>query len=96
MRRDNFSWLDVPAEEAALDEWVKDIASSTELRQWFGHDPVKFTEFSQHYHKELQENPDAPAIFVNWRTHDKVTLLYGARDNDNNEAVVLRDYLMSN
>lgn len=84
----------VSKERAALAEWAKDIAPSTELRKWFDHDPKKFAEFSKRYLDEVKSNKQAPEIIDNWRRQSKVTLLYGARD-DNNEAVVLRDYLGS-
>ncbi len=84
----------VSKERAVLDEWAKDISPSTELRQWYGHDPTKFQEFARRYQDELKVNTDASSIFTNWHTHGKVTLLYGSRSDDN-EAVVLRDYLVS-
>lgn len=82
----------VSKERAALDEWAKDISPSTELRQWYGHDLAKFQDFTRRYQDEIKGNADASAIFANWRTHTKVTLLHGARSDDN-EAVVLREYL---
>lgn len=82
----------VSKERAALDEWARDISPSTELRQWYGHDPAKFQEFTRRYQDELKANANASAIFANWRTHDRVTLLYGTRSDDN-EAAVLRNYL---
>lgn len=83
----------VSKERAALGEWTKSIAPSTELRKWFGHDPVKFAEFSERYIKEVKRNPEAPGSIAGWRKHSVVTLLYGARDETNNEAVVLREYV---
>ncbi|HMS92906.1 MAG TPA: DUF488 family protein [Candidatus Saccharibacteria bacterium] len=82
----------VSKERAALDEWAKDISPSTELRQWYGRDPAKFQEFTRRYQDELKANANASTIFANWHTHDRVTLLYGARSDDN-EAVVLCSYL---
>ncbi len=79
--------------KAALDEWDKDIAPSTELRKWFGHVPDKFDEFTSRYIAEIEANPKAPAIIANWHKQDKVTLLYGAKDTTHNEAVVLQHYL---
>ena len=81
-------------ERAALDEWAKDIAPSTDLRKWFAHDPAKFAAFTKRYIDEVKQNPEAAGIISNWRKHDKVTLLYGARDSANNEAEVLRQYLL--
>lgn len=83
----------VSKERAALDEWAKAIAPSTELRQWFAHDPAKFSEFTKRYTSEVEQNPLTPNSITNWRTYDKVTLLYGARDEKCNEAVVLQKYL---
>ena len=83
----------VSKERAALDEWAKDIAPSTELRKWFAHESAKYTEFAKKYIDEIQQNPEAAAMIKSWRTHDKVTLLYGARDEAHNEANVLQNYL---
>ncbi len=83
----------VSKERAALDEWAKDIAPSTELRKWFAHDPAKYAEFIAKYIDEIKQNHEATAMIKNWRTHDKVTLLYGARDEAHNEAAVLQQYL---
>ena len=79
----------VSKERAALDEWAKDIAPSTELRQWFGHVPGRFEEFSEKYIDELKSNPVARAVFDNWRAFDEVTILYAAKDEQHNEAKVL-------
>ncbi len=78
---------------AVLDEWARDIAPSTELRKWFDHDPAKYTVFTERYIKEVEQNPDAITIIEKWHQHEKVTLLYGARDEMHNEAEVLRQYL---
>ena len=83
----------VSKEEAALNEWAKAIAPSTELRKWFGHDPAKFDEFAKRYREEIKHNPEASEIIATWHRQAFVTLLYGARDQANNEAVVLRKYL---
>jgi len=83
----------VSKERAALGEWAKDIAPSTALRQWFAHDPAKFAEFAEWYIDEIKQNPEAAAIIASWCRHEKVTLLYGAKDEAHNEAVVLQQYL---
>ena len=83
----------ISKEKASLDEWAKDIAPSTDLRKWFAHDPAKFTEFAERYISEVEQNPETPNNIANWRSHDKVTLLYGARDEANNEAAVLQKFL---
>ena len=83
----------VSKEKAVLDEWAKDIASSTELRKWFAHDPAKYEAFTKRYINEVEQNPDTSAIIKKWYQQDKVTLLYGARDEIHNEAEVLCRYL---
>lgn len=83
----------VSKEQAQLDRWAKDLAPSTELRQWFGHDPAKWTEFQRRYREELRERgADLDAIAREAR-QGRVTLVYGARDEEHNEAAVLRDVI---
>jgi uncharacterized protein YeaO (DUF488 family) len=77
-----------------LDDWIKEVAPSNELRKWFGHDPEKWDDFRKRYRAELSENPDAVRRCLEWLRKDNVTLLYGARDKEHNQAVVLRDYLL--
>ena len=79
----------------ATHAWLKDIAPSTELRQWFGHVPERWEEFRKRYARELDANPDAVAELRKWLKHGRVTLVYGARDEERNQAVALRDYLLS-
>lgn len=74
--------------------WIKEIAPSTELRQWFGHRPERAEEFRVRYTQELAANPDAVAEIRRWIGQGRVTLLYGARDTRLNSATVLRDYLL--
>lgn len=85
----------VSKERAALDQWAKDIAPSNELRRWFAHDPEKFEEFSWRYIAEIVDNPVSADMIKDWRQHETVSLLYGARDQRHNEARVLMDYLNS-
>ena len=80
-------------EKAALDLWLKDIAPSTELRKWFSHDPTKWEEFQKRYRAELEKNGEAVARLRDEMAKGPVTLLYGARDQEHNEALVLRDFL---
>ena len=77
---------------AAVDLWLKDVAPSTELRKWFGHDPAKWPEFQERYRAELKDNP-ALAQLKEMAARGKVTLIYAAKDETHNEAVVLRDIL---
>jgi uncharacterized protein YeaO (DUF488 family) len=76
-------------EKAAVDLWLKDIAPSTELRKWFNHDPDKWKEFKKRYLNELKENKDVVAVLKDHLRQKTVTLLYAAKDNDHNEALVL-------
>ena len=82
----------VSKERAALDDWCKEASPSTQLRKWFDHDPAKFTEFARRYRAELDDSPDAISAIAQWNRHSTVTLLYGAKDKENNEAVVLQRY----
>lgn len=75
------------------DAWLKDVAPSTELRKWFGHQVDRWAEFRQRYRKELQANPDAWAPILAASRKRTVTLLYSARDTEHNGAVVLCEYL---
>ena len=75
----------ISKERAALDEWAKEIAPTNELRQWFNHDPEKFTEFSERYRKELDENPAVIKARNDWTNHPTVTLLYSAKDVEFNK-----------
>lgn len=84
----------VSREAAHLTLWLKDIAPSTALRKWFGHDPARFAEFSDRYRHELDQNPDAVSkLAMLMRTDAVVTLLYSAHDIQCNQAVALADYM---
>jgi len=76
-------------EEAKIDLWLKDIAPSTELRKWFGHDPERWSGFQARYRAEL-EGSEALAELRKLSRKGKVTLVYGARDEKHNNALVLR------
>lgn len=80
--------------EAALAGWVKEIAPSTQLRKWFGHDTARWAEFEARYRAELTEHTAALDRIRAVAAHETVTLVYGARDETHNEAVVLRDVLL--
>jgi uncharacterized protein YeaO (DUF488 family) len=83
----------VKKEALALDLWLKDIAPSTELRQWFGHDPARWEEFRRRYHAELAARPDAVKLLKDRAKAGKVTLVYGSRDETHNAAVALKEFL---
>lgn len=75
-----------------LDAWLKDVAPSDALRRWFGHDPARFDEFAARYRRELKRGPAAAALadLARRAAAGKVTLVYGAHDEEHNGAVVLR------
>lgn len=82
-------------QSAHIDVWLKDIAPSKDLRTWFGHIPERFDEFSSRYRRELDTNTEAVNRLRELiADHPRVTLLYGAKDSEHNNAVVLRDYLL--
>lgn len=84
----------ISKEKAHLDLWMKDIAPSTTLRKWFGHDPKKWEGFQEKYKKELTENKELVNQLKEFeRKHKVLTLVYGAKDIGHNEAVVLVDLL---
>lgn len=80
-------------EDLHADAWMKEVAPSTELRQWFGHEVERWDEFQQRYKKELSANQDAWTPILDASTRGTVTLLYSAHDVEHNGALVLRDYL---
>ncbi len=79
--------------EAKLDLWLKDIAPSDELRNWFGHDPERWEEFQKRYREELKDKGDAVGELKGLLAKGKVTLLYGAHDEQHNNAVALARWL---
>lgn len=80
-------------EKAAVDLWLKEIAPSTELRKWFGHDPAKWSSFRGRYETELRHNDDLIKLLKQKAGEGTVTLVYGARDQKHNEALVLKQFL---
>jgi uncharacterized protein YeaO (DUF488 family) len=80
-------------EKARVDLWLKEIGPSTELRKWFGHDPAKWAEFRRRYRAELKENGEQVAQLGAEVRKGPVTLVYGAKDEQHNEAVVLLEWL---
>lgn len=83
----------VSKDKAKLDEWLKEVGPSDELRQWFGHDPAKYEQFKQKYETELKKNAAFQELQDIVKSHDTVTLLYSAHDTDHNQAVVLQGLL---
>ena len=82
-------------EKANIDLWLKDIAPSTAIRQWFKHDPHKWTEFQKRYFLELKQHKDYVALLRQRAKAAKVTLLYAAKEEKYNNAVALKSYLES-
>jgi uncharacterized protein YeaO (DUF488 family) len=80
-------------EKASVDLWLKDIAPTTTLRKWFGHDPEKYEEFKNRYFDELKNNKEQVALLKNEIKKGPITLVYGAKDELHNEAFVLKDML---
>ncbi len=80
--------------DAALDEWCRELAPSKSLRQWYGHDPERWTEFYRAYRSELRESDaDTLARLREHARRDGLTLLFAARDVEHNNARVLKDHL---
>ncbi len=80
---------------AALDGWLKEVAPSEELRRWFAHDPAKWEEFQRRYFAELEAKPEAWRPLLQAARKGTVTLLFGARDTEHNNAVALKRFLES-
>lgn len=85
----------ISRDAAALDHWYKDIAPSTGLRKWFGHDPKLWAAFKQKYRKELKADDKRQQLeeLADLARSDGLVLLYGARDDEHNQAIVLREIL---
>ena len=80
-------------EKARVDLWLKDVAPSTELRKWFAHDPGKWAEFQSRYQEELKKNREQVLLLRKEAAKGTVTLVYGAKDQQHNEAVILQRLL---
>jgi uncharacterized protein YeaO (DUF488 family) len=82
-------------EQAALTEWMKDVAPSTELRNWFQHRPERFAEFKRRYEAELSAPAAKPHVekLLRWAAEGAVTLLYASKDELHNQAIVLKQFL---
>jgi uncharacterized protein YeaO (DUF488 family) len=80
-------------EKAKVDVWLKEIAPSTELRKWFNHEPGKWPEFKKRYWTEISNNNDALSALKKHLAKGKATIVYGAKDEEHNDAVVIKQYL---
>nr|WP_237687909.1 MULTISPECIES: DUF488 domain-containing protein [Mammaliicoccus] len=87
----------ISKEKANLDHWIKEIAPSDSLRKWFGHDPEKFDSFKKKYKEELKSGEQKEALDqlkdIYKENNGNVVLLYGAKDEKHNQAVVLKEFL---
>lgn len=83
----------IKKEDAKLDEWLKDIAPSGELRKWFGHEPDKWSEFKTRYQEELVGKADIVKLLRDAAKKGVVTLLFSAKDIERNNAVVLKEVI---
>ncbi len=84
----------VKKSDAEIDDWMKEIAPSADLRKWFGHDPERWQEFRRRYKAELKEHPDEVAHLRTLAARGRVTLVFAARDEAHKDAVVLREMLL--
>lgn len=82
--------------KAALDLWLKDVAPSPGLRQWFGHDPARWNQFKQRYWKELKNNTDVVDLLRQKARQGKVTFIYAAHDEQHNGALALKEFIEQN
>jgi uncharacterized protein YeaO (DUF488 family) len=84
----------VKKDAAAINLWAKDLAPSTELRKWFGHDPAHWEEFRRRYTAEIRQHTEHLDKIRKLAQRGTVTLIYAARDQEHNEAVIIRDMLV--
>ncbi|MGH2644195.1 MAG: DUF488 domain-containing protein [Chitinophagaceae bacterium] len=80
-------------EKASVDLWLKEIGPSNDLRKWFGHDPEKWVEFKNRYMKELETDKEEIATLKQHISKGALTLVYSAKDEAHNQAVVIKEYL---
>lgn len=85
----------VRKEDLTLDEWLKTLAPSTELRQWFGHDPQKWDEFRNRYFQELDAHPDEIQKLRAKARKETLTIVFGSKEERFNDATALKEYLES-
>lgn len=80
-------------EKAKVDLWLKDVGPSNNLRNWFGHDPKRWSEFKDRYFQELDDKKELVEVIANKAKDGDLVLLYGARDEEHNNAVALKEYV---
>jgi len=84
----------ISKEAAKLDLWLPDLGPSTSLRKWFNHDPARWSEFQRRYHAELKKNTALLATITEQAKPRPLTLLYSAKDEQHNQAIALRNFLL--
>lgn len=84
----------VTKESAALDEWCKEVAPSSSLRKWYGHEPARWKEFQKKYERELRAQKAAARALLRRAGRKKMVLVYGAKDKEHAHAHVLKKYLL--
>ena len=84
----------ISKQRAAIDHWMKDIAPSTELRKWFGHDPARWDEFRRRYAKEVHQHAELLDQLRALARQGPITLVYSAHDEKHNDAVELRELIL--
>jgi uncharacterized protein YeaO (DUF488 family) len=83
----------IKKQDAALDDWLRDLAPSTALRKWFGHEPKRWPEFRKRYRAELRQSKTQLHALRERAEHRRVTLIYSARSQRFNQAVVLKEVI---
>jgi len=83
----------VKKENLRVEAWLKDVAPSSELRQWFEHDPAKWDEFRRRYFRELEKHSEAWQPLLARASRGRVTLVYSAHDTEHNTAIALKEFL---
>jgi len=82
-------------EQAKVDEWLRDLAPTTELKKWFGHDPARWNEFKKRYWKELNKNPSLVSILADECRRSTVTFVFASKEEKLNNAAALKEYIES-
>jgi len=85
----------VKKEDLRLEDWLKEVTPSDQLRDWFGHEPEKWQAFKQRYFAELDEKPETWQTLLDAAEEGDITLVYAATDEQHNNAVALKEYLQS-
>jgi uncharacterized protein YeaO (DUF488 family) len=83
----------IKKEEANVDAWLKEVAPSTGLRKWFNHEPEKWAAFTKKYKKELEDSSALQELSALAKKHKRITLVYSAKDEEHNQAVVLQQFI---